>query len=288
MRDRYIPGVPCWLDSSHPDPAAAGEFYAGLFGWEVEDVMPPGAPAPYLIGRIGGKDVAALGPLREGAPATAFWNTYVWVQSADETAEKVRAAGGTVLHEPFDVQGAGRLAVCADPAGAVFNLWQAGEHRGSQVVNEHGSVNFNTLHTDDLEAARAFYGAVFGWQVMELGDGAMWTLPGYGQFLDELRPGTLDGMKSMGAPEGFENVVAAVAAGAEAAPHWSVTFAVDDADAAAARARELGGRVVVEPADAPWVRTCVLADPQGATFFANQFVLENRDLPAGAGAANGG
>src|SRR6188472_1776364 len=163
-RDGYIPGVPCWVDTSHPDPAAAAAFYRDLFGWEVEDVMPPESEGAYLVGRIRGGDVAAIGPVAEGAPATAAWNTYVWVESADATAEKVRAVGGTVLMEPFDVMDAGRMAVCADPEGAAFCVWQAKQHKGARVVNEHGAVNFNGLNTADADAAKAFYGAVFGWQ----------------------------------------------------------------------------------------------------------------------------
>ena len=89
-RDGYIPGVPCWIDTSQPDPEAAVDFYSGLFGWEFEDVMPPDSPGKYFIGRIRGGDVAAVGSIPEGAPPMAMWNTYVWVESADETAAKVR------------------------------------------------------------------------------------------------------------------------------------------------------------------------------------------------------
>jgi hypothetical protein len=82
---------------------------------------------------------------------------------------------------------------------------------------------------------------------------------------------------------GFEDVVASLnvigADQPQLPAHWNVTFAVDDADAAAARAAELGGKVVVPPFDAPWVRTTVLADPQGATFIASKFSPENRDVP---------
>jgi predicted enzyme related to lactoylglutathione lyase len=86
----------------------------------------------------------------------------------------------------------------------------------------------------------------------------------------------------MGAPEGFIDVVAALhpLTDADTAAHWSVTFAVDDAAAVAAKARELGGAVVSGPMDAPWARLAVINDPQGATFIASQFVPENKDLTA--------
>ena len=148
-------------------------------------------------------------------------------------------------------------------------------HRGSAAVNEHGAVNFNNLHTDDAGAARAFYGAVFGWTTIDAGS-PMWALPGYGDHLEELNPGLRAGMKQMGAPEGFEDVVAAILPREGAPARWSVTFAVDDVDAITARARELGGSVLAGPQDAPWVRFAVLADPAGASFTASQFVAENR------------
>jgi predicted enzyme related to lactoylglutathione lyase len=289
-RDGYIPGVPCWIDTSQPDPEAAVDFYRGLFGWEFEDVMPPGSGGNYFIGRIRGGDVAAVGSVPEGAPPMATWNTYVWVESADETASKVRAAGGAVVMEPFDVMGAGRMAVFTDPEGAAFSVWQPKEHRGARVVNEHGALNFNGLNTRDVEGAKQFYGSVFGWQTIPLGGGAeMWTLPGYGDHLERDNPDLRKQMAAAGAPEGFEDVVASINPIADdqpdAPPHWSVTFAVDDADVAAEKATELGGKVIVPPFDAPWVRTTVLGDPQGATFIASKFVPENKDLGSQADAA---
>ena len=282
-RDGYIPGVPCWVDTSQPDPDAAAAFYGGLFGWEFEDTMPPGSPGRYLVGRIRGRDAGAVGSIPEGAPPMAMWNTYVWVDSADETAAKVREAGGRVVSEPFDILDAGRMAVCMDPEGAAFCVWQAKQHKGAGIVNEHGSVNFNDLNTRDVDAAKAFYGAVFGWQTIDLGDAAVWTLPGYGDHLEIGDPDLRKRMAEMGAPAGFEDVVASInpIAGDRAGvpAHWSLTFAVDDADAIAAKAAELGGTVLAGPLDAPWVRLAVIRDPQGATFTASRFVPENRDLP---------
>jgi predicted enzyme related to lactoylglutathione lyase len=289
-RDGYMPGVPCWIDTSQPDPEAAVDFYRGLFGWDFEDVMPPGAPGKYFIARLRGGDVAAVGSQPQGAPPMAVWNTYVWVQSADEAAAKVREAGGRVLTDPFDVMDAGRMAVCTDPEGAAFCLWQAKEHRGARIVNEPGSLNFNGLNTRDPESAKPFYGSLFGWQTLGLEGGAeMWRLPGYGDFLERSEPGLRARMAESGAPEGFEDVVAAINPIADdqpdVPPHWSVTFAVDDADATAARAAELGGKVTVAPFDAPWVRMTVLTDPQGATFIASKFVPENKDLAVQASSA---
>ena len=279
-RDRYIPGVPCWADVSEPDPAAAVDFYRGLFGWEFEDVMPPGAPGSYVIARLRGGDVAAVAGAPEGQ-STASWNTYVWVDDADDTAAKVRRAGGTVVMEPFDVMDAGRSAIFTDPEGAAFCVWQAKRHRGAQVVNEPGSVNFNDLATRDLDGAKAFYGAVFGWTTLSLDGGfEMWTLPGYGDHLEEDDPELRKRMVEVGAPAGFEDVVATLNLISPDQPdtpaHWGITFAVDDADATAARATQLGGAVIVPPFDAPWVRMTVLTDPQGAMFVASKFVPENR------------
>jgi uncharacterized protein len=283
-RDQYIPGVPCWVDTSQPEPRAALSFYRDLFGWEFEGVMPEGSGGEYFIGRLRGGDVAAVGSIPEGAPSIATWNTYVAVGSADETASRAHAAGGAVLAEPFDVMDAGRMAVIGDPEGAVFCVWQAKNHIGARIVNEHGSLNFNGLATRNLEAAKSFYGAVFGWTLLDLPTGAMWTLPGYGDHLEERSPGLRQQMGQMGAPDGFIDVVAAVNpigdGDAETPAHWNVTFAVDNADAAAARATELGGEVVAGPFDAPWTRLAVIKDPQGATFIAGQFVPENKDLTA--------
>jgi predicted enzyme related to lactoylglutathione lyase len=282
-RDGYIPGVPCWIDTSQPDPEAAVDFYSGLFGWEFEDAMPPGSEGKYYSARIRGKDVAAVSSIPEGAPPMATWNTYVWVDSADETAAKVRDARGQVLTEPFDVTNAGRMAVFADPEGAVFCVWQAKEHRGAQIVNEHGSLNFNDLNTRDPEGAKAFYGAVFGWETFELTGGfRTWTLPGYGDYLQRDDPELRKRLEEAGGPTGFEDVVASLIPIPDDQPdtpaHWGLTFAVDDADAAARKATELGGKVLLPPMDAPWVRMTVIADPQGATFTASKYVPENKDL----------
>jgi hypothetical protein len=175
------------------------------------------------------------------------------------------------------------MAVFTDPEGAAFCVWQAKELMGAKVVNEPGSLNFNGLATRDVEGAKAFYGSVFGWSTLNVGGGAeMWTLPGYGDYLERDNPDLRKQLAEAGGPAGFVDVVASINPIPDDQPdtpaHWSVTFAVDDADATAARATELGGRVVVPPFDAPWVRMTIINDPQGATFIASKFEPENKDL----------
>jgi uncharacterized protein len=300
LRDGYIPGVPCWVEASEPDPEAALDFYGGLFGWEFEDVMPASSEDNYftarheapstsifdLSGELRAGDVAAIRSIPKAAPPMASWNTYFWVDSADEAASKVRDAGGAVVTEPLDFMDACRMAVFTDPQGAAFGVWEAKEHKGARLVNDPGAVVFNGLNTRDVEGAKSFYGPVFGWQTGSIGGGAEgWTLPGYGDWLErEHHPGLRKQMAGAGAPEGFEDVVVSIIPIPDDQPdtpaHWSVTFATDNADATAAKAAKLGGTVIVPPFDAPWstpaytIRITVIADPQGATFSASKFLAK--------------
>ncbi|HMF04218.1 MAG TPA: VOC family protein [Acidimicrobiia bacterium] len=284
-RHEYPPGVPCWVDTAQPDPDAATRFYGGLFGWEFENQMPDDAPGKYLIGRIDGRDVAAVGSQPEGGPPTPVWNTYIAVADADETAAKVTKAGGSALAEPFDVLEAGRMGIFSDPQGAVFSVWQAKEMIGAQLVNEPGTWSFSDLNTRDVDSASAFYGGVFGWVVETTEGGGMefsfLRLPGYGDFLvEKVNPDLRVVQEEVGAPTGFEDVVAGLVPmtsdrfPADVPPHWSVTFLVDDADASAARAEELGGTILAPPMDAGPTRIAVVRDPQGATFTVSRFYPE--------------
>jgi uncharacterized protein len=280
-RDWYPAGVPCWVDTRRADVGPAAAFYGALFGWTFEDVAPEGAPGRYLMARVGGRDVAGLAEAADAA-GPAAWTTFVQVDSADRTAELAAVAGGTVLIEPTDAGAAGRFALLAEPAGATFGIWQAGEHRGAGLVNETGAWVGNDFRTSDPAASAAFYGAVFGWEVDELDEAAGYAnvrLPGYGAHLAELDPTLPDRLEEYGAPEGFADVVgwlAPIRAGNGDGPsHWGITFAVDDVDASAAKVAELGGTVIVPPMDAPWVRMAVVADPDGAPLTIATFVPPN-------------
>jgi predicted enzyme related to lactoylglutathione lyase len=284
-RSGYPPGVPCWIDTAQPDPEAATRFYGGLLGWEFEDQMPSDAPGNYFMARLHGRDVAAVSSQPDGAPPTPVWSTYIAVDSADAAAAKITNTGGSTLAEPFDIFEAGRMGIFSDPSGAVFSVWQAKQHIGAQLVNEAGTWNFSDLNTRDVEGAKAFYGTVFGWVAGALeGGGTEFTflrLPGYGDFLERsVQPGLRAGQEEAGAPPEFADVVAGLVPMTsdrfpdDVPSHWSVTFAVDDADGTAARAEELGGTLVVPPMDAGPTRIAVVRDPQGAAFTASRFYPE--------------
>jgi uncharacterized protein len=271
----YPHGVTCWIDTEQPDLQAASRFYGGLFGWTLTDTAPPGAPESYLIATLDGQDVAAIAPTAAGAAA---WNTYVAVDDADATAAAVTAAGGTVVSAPSNVGRAGRVAICADPAGAGFRLWQARRRLGAQVTNTPGAWNFSDLHTPDRDAAMAFYTPVFGWRAADLAQGAgtMIQVPGYGDHLAAtVDPSIYERQAS--APPGFADVIGGLMITGPGEPaRWHVTFTVADRDGSAATAERLGATIVTS-ADDLRTKNALVRDPQGAEFTVSQFTPPDGD-----------
>lgn len=245
-RNGFQHGVPCWVDTWQDEIPAA--FYTGLFGWEAQ------VGDEYTLFTHRGLDVAGAGKPAAGGIA---WTTYVWVDDADAVAARAVEAGGELRREPFDSLDGGRIAIVADPAGAVFGVWQLGEHRGARVVNEPGAWAMSALSTPDPEGAKAFYGAVFGWTTSDFGPATMFHVPGF-----------FGGEATQPVPR---DVVAAMVRGEQ--PAWNVDFWVADADAAAARTVELGGTVLVPPADALVGRNTVIADPGGAVLSLSQVLV---------------
>lgn len=264
---RYPPGVPCWVDVAASDVDAAAEFYSGLFGWQLTNAMPPGAPGDYLVATLDCHDVAAVASAGPDA-ASAQWRTYVACEDADASATAVTAAGGTVLVPPQDAGPGGRDVACADPQGATFHLWQARRRLGAQLVNLPGTWNFSDLHTPAPDAVLPFYASVFGW-VVDADKGArMVRLPGYGDHL----AATVDPHiyeRQAAAPAGFADAVAGLAVD-DRAPGWQVRFSVADRDHSVAAAQRLGA-TVVSSAESPWTREAVVLDPQGARLTLSQF-----------------
>jgi predicted enzyme related to lactoylglutathione lyase len=253
----HRPGTPSWVDVTGPDVEVLAGFYSSLFGWDAED---QGEEAGhYTMFSRGGRSVAAASPSQPGADTPPAWTTYVTVADADAAAATIADAGGMVMAPPFDVFDSGRMALAADPTGGVFAVWQPGEHIGAEVVNEPVSLCWNELTVRHAETALAFYGRVFGWEVnLAGGDDAPFIY----------RELVLGDRAVAGCMEMDETWPEAIPT------HWMTYFAVEDTDATARRAAELGGTVSVEPFDLPTGRTAVLNDPAGAVF--SVITLEGR------------
>jgi uncharacterized protein len=267
----YPHGVPSWVDTVAHDLDGARRFYAGLFGWTFTDAIPAEAPGNYLIATIDGQDVAAIGsPDADDEPVT--WRTYIAVDDADATAKAVAAAGGTVTLGPVDAGPGGRQAVCVDPRGAEFRLWQARKRLGAQLVNAPGSWNFSDLLTSDPDTAGAFYSPLFGWEIDDGKSGILIRRPGYGDHLAAtVDPDILERQAAILAPPGFEDAVAWMRRIPAICPDaWQVSFTVADRDASAAAVERLGGSVDTTD-DTEWTKTALVLDPEGAQFELCQF-----------------
>ncbi|MGO8956817.1 MAG: VOC family protein [Streptosporangiaceae bacterium] len=239
-------GTPCWVDLGVSDIPKAIAFYGGLFGWDIQE-GPPEAGG-YAMGQIGGMSVAGIGSKMDPNMPTV-WTTYLATDDADATAARIKAAGGQVLMEPFDVMDVGRMFVAVDPGGAAFGVWQARAHSGVQLANEPGSLIWSENMSRNYEGNKAFYNSVFGYSFGDIGAEGM----NYATL--DLDGKTVGGIGETGADQP-----------ADMPAYWGTYFAVADTDDAVQKATELGGSVIAPAWDSPYGRMAVVSDDQGATF----------------------
>ena len=160
------PGSPSWADLLSHDGQTAKDFYTALFGWEYVD-HPAGPDMVYTMYTHNGLAACAsaeAGPGQENLPP--HWSVYVTVDDLEATVERAKAAGGTVVAEPFDVFDAGRMAIIRDKEGAFLRLWHPGAHAGAGTMHEPGALTWFELATTDPESAGAFYDRVLGTQTI--------------------------------------------------------------------------------------------------------------------------
>jgi uncharacterized protein len=253
-RTSYEPGTFSYAELATTDVADAKRFYGGLLGWQFEDVPVPDNE-PYTIARIDGDSVAGLTPQQpqqRDAGIPPHWFNYITVASADETATRVTELGGTVHAGPFDVMDQGRMAVIADPTGAMFGIWEPRAGIGAELVNEPGSLTWNDLATNDTGAATRFYTELFGWKIEEVDTG---DAPPYWQIGHGGGAGQRNGGMRELTPE--EQGVP---------PNWMAYFAVEAVDESLEQAHGLGGSTVFGPLEVPSGKFAALHDAQGAVF----------------------
>ncbi|HEX4670437.1 MAG TPA: VOC family protein [Solirubrobacterales bacterium] len=248
-RTSYTPGTPCWVELGTPDVDASAAFYGALFGWEIPEQPNSAELGGYRRAKKNGKDIAGVAPLmQEGQPPA--WSTYVSVADAEATTAAIREAGGAIHVEPMDVMDLGKMAVYADPTGAHFGIWEPGTFAGAELVNEPGALAWNELGTRDPATAKAFYSAVFGWEIEDHDMGEMGTYTEW----------KVDG-SSVG---GMMDVSGRLSD--EIPAHWLVYFAVENTDAAVETVKSSGGGVSFGPIDIPAGRFAIVTDPHGAAF----------------------
>jgi hypothetical protein len=241
-RDTAWPnGTPCWIDYGVPDVEGAKALYATVLGWTYDEGDP--AYGGYLTCRVDGKAAAGMAPQMDPNDPPR-WTTYFATDDAAAAARRITESGGTVLVQPMEVGPMGTMVIALDPQGNPFGLWQAGQHTGVEIYNEPGGLVWNEAAVENPDAARAFYGAVFGFR-FDAVDGA----DGYTTFATDAGPLGGLGAAQPGHPTG-----------------WVTCFSVASADDAVAAVESAGGKVTMAAQDTPFGRFAVVEDPWGAAF----------------------
>jgi len=241
---READGYPCWVDLSVPNVDAAVIFYGNVLGWRFSETGPE--YGGYQMASLDGVQAAGIGPQEGKNPS--YWVLYFATGDVEATVAKARDLGGSIFVEPFDVATQGRMAIVADPTGAMFGLWQGREHHGFGASERPGFFTWAEVNTRDADKARDFYS--------ELLDATHAETQGTGTtYFSLMKDGkAIGGILQMN--EQWEGIP----------PHWMVYFEVADISAAAAAAKEHGGSVAVEPFDTPFGRIAVVGDPAMAPF----------------------
>lgn len=248
-RTSYVPGTPCWVDVAVPDMETAERFYGELFGWEIPERHDSAEMGGYRRAILNGKDVAGVMPLMEEGQPPA-WSTYVSVDDIEALGRAVQENGGTMIAPPMAVSNYGRLAIFTDPEGAFFGMWEPADFAGAELVNERAALGWNELNTRNPDAAKQFYGAVFGWESNDL------PMEGGGTYTEWLVEGRQVG--------GMIDICGRLPD--EVPAHWLPYFGSVDTDEAVAKVKELGGEVAFGPIDIKPGRMAVVKDPFGASF----------------------
>ncbi|RKN37503.1 VOC family protein [Streptomyces hoynatensis] len=251
----FLPGSPCWLDLGCPEVSAGAAFYRSVFGWDFRSSGPDATG--YGVFQLEGATVAALGPLTERGARSA-WMIYFRVPDARASAEAVERLGGSVRVAPVDAGGWGRMGQFTDPLGAEFAVWQPGRSLGLELVDQPGSLSWVELYTTDGEAARRFYGELFGWQIHDI------PLPGGTGAYALISPAGAGQERMQG---GMMQLPADSLARTGGRPYWHPVFAVANCDETVTRVARGGGSVQLGPEDAEGVgRLAVCLDPYAADF----------------------
>ncbi len=264
----FAEGTPCWTDAMFQDVEAAKTFYGEVLGWTFGEAN--SEYGNYTQAYSGGKAVAAVVPPMPGGDAPSQWCLYFASKDAAATAEKIKSAGGEVMMGPMQVGTFGTMVIAKEPSGAVFGVWQAGDHKGFEKVGENGSFAWAEVFTRDVGKVDAFLPRVFpyGAQQMDMGDSPEAAGMDYRVYSAGGPDKPVLGRMGMG--EDFPP---------EIPPYIQIFFAVPDCDEAVAKAKKLGGALHFGPMDSPFGRFAALTDQQGAAFAVIDMSKTAGDMP---------
>ena len=244
LSDEPLAGKFVWHDLMTDDLEAARRFYGGLFGWTFENVTGPVGGGYTLI--ISGK-LFVGGMVQLDDPVGddySRWLGYISVPDVDEAVALAESKGGSAVVGPLDLPNIGRAAAIQDPQGAVVGLLRS-QHGDPVDIYQAGRVVWNELLAVDDLAAAEFYSRASGARIKtsERGEGRYVYLRSQGRDRAGIMARPADDIE----------------------PFWLTHFAVDDPAAAARRAAELGGSVLLEPSsELRGGSLAVVTDPTGA------------------------
>ncbi len=247
----YLAGTPSWADLMTPDLEGAKMFYGSLFDWTFRASGPE--MGNYNVCLMRGKQIVGMmqqGPEVKGMPSA--WSVYFDSKNLDASLVAVKEAGGQIVFPAQKVGDLGIMAFATDPSGGAFGFWQAGKHTGSEIFAEVGAMAWHELRSRDLKAAIPFYQRVLGNKIEPMQGAATNTIEYHVQKANDLMHAGF-----MNMPSNFP---------AEVPSHWTVYFAVANADLASAKIKSLGGTVLAEPFDTPHGRNGYAKDKWGAPF----------------------
>ncbi|OEJ32917.1 VOC family protein [Streptomyces subrutilus] len=251
----FTEGAPCWVDAMFADVEAAKTFYGDVLGWTFGEASTE--YGNYTQAYSGGKAVAAVVPPMPGADAPSQWCLYLHSSDVGATAEKVASNGGEVLMGPMQVASFGSMLIAKEPSGAVFGVWQPGEHKGFEKMGEAGAYAWAEVFTREPDKPDAFLPSVFPYTTQRMDPG------------DDPDPADMDfSVYCVGGPE--NPVLGRMRMGEEFPPqvpsYIQVYFGVPNCDEAVEKVKKHGGQLHFGPMDSPFGRFAAVADQQGAAF----------------------
>jgi predicted enzyme related to lactoylglutathione lyase len=239
-----LPGKFVWADLVTDDVPAARTFYSDMFGWTFQTI------GTYTLMANLERPICGMfqRPRPKEGSAQPRWFGYISTSSVGRSERTVMKSGGRVLFPPQEFPKRGEQAVFADPEGAVFGVLKSSSGDPEELLAEPGDWIWIQLLSRDAQKAAEFYHSVAGYEIVgntssnRLSDFVL-TSEGYARATIRTIP----------------------SANTHVQPTWLPFVRVKNVAESLARAKQLGGKVLIEPKPELFEgKVAVIADPTGA------------------------